>query len=371
MIINKEKNNNNDYLYDISKETLLNIVNSACAGLIVLNSDNNIIFINDIFCQFFQFTKILKKLSLKKLPEIIAKTPEDLKELKTLVSKIISKSLSPEPIEISLTDNENQKKIYKVLAYPLKNEPENQILIFYDITKTRELEQLKSDVISTVSHELKTPVAAMMGYADLLEDGIAGEINFRQLEYLEKIQIQGERLLKLINEILDFSRLEAGRMSLYLQTVNIEEALKDIIEIVMPFINERKIEIKTEIEPELPEVEIDTDKFRQIILNLLNNAIKFTDVITGKITIRVYQLSKIKIAISVKDNGIGIDAKSLEHLFEQFYRAENIEREYKGSGLGLAITKRLVELHGGSIWVESELNKGSNFIFTIPVPQKE
>ena len=226
-------------------------------------------------------------------------------------------------------------------------------------------------MISTVSHELKTPVAAMMGYADLLEDGIAGEINFRQLEYLEKIQIQGERLLKLINEILDFSRLEAGRMSLYLQTVNIEEALKDIIEIVMPFINERKIEIKTEIEPELPEVEIDTDKFRQIILNLLNNAIKFTDVITGKITIRVYQLSKIKIAISVKDNGIGIDAKSLEHLFEQFYRAENIEREYKGSGLGLAITKRLVELHGGSIWVESELNKGSNFIFTIPVPQKE
>lgn len=373
-LLNKERtkisNMQTNCIYDISKETLLNIINNACAGLLVLNSENKIIFVNDIFCNFFQITNSLKNLPVNKLSELISKSPENFRELSIFVNKINSKYIDNETSELSLTENTNQKKVYKIFIVSLKNES-GKIIMFHDITKEQEIEKLKSDVIATVSHELKTPVAAILGYANLLEDGIAGEINFKQLEYLEKIQIQGERLIKLINEILDFSRLEAGRMSLYLQSVNLEEVIKDVLEIVMPFIKERKIEIITNINPDLPDIEIDMDKFRQIMLNLLNNAIKFTLPITGKITIQAYKLNKTKVAISVKDNGIGIDEKSLEHLFESFYRAENIEQNYKGTGLGLAITKGLVELHSGNIWVESTLNKGSNFIFTIPVVQKE
>ncbi|RYX98583.1 HAMP domain-containing histidine kinase, partial [bacterium] len=271
---------------------------------------------------------------------------------------------------------------YKILSAPVRIEngqkvkqgidKKNQVIVFHDVTKEKEIDKMKSDFIAVVSHELKTPVSAMMGFATLIEDGIAGDITPEQQEYLYKIQMQGERLIRLINDLLDFSKLEAGQMPLYMQLLDSEDVVTEIVETLRPLADEKSMNIVADVDRDLPAIYVDPDKLKQILINLISNAIKFTPETTGLIEVKVsYTEEKRELLFSVSDNGIGIPEKDKPRLFDRFYQVDNTStRKYGGTGLGLAIVKKLVDLNHGELWVDSKIGKGSIFYFTVPLPEE-
>jgi signal transduction histidine kinase len=267
---------------------------------------------------------------------------------------------------------------YKILTAPVINPHgfvEGQVIVFHDVTRERELDQMKGDFVATVSHELRTPLSAMIGFVTLLEDGVAGPVSPEQSEYFAKVLAQGERLIRLIDDLLDFSKLEAGQMPLYRQLLDIGETIADVQAQIRPLVEAKQQMLVATVAADLPPVEVDPDKLRQVLINLLSNAIKFSpdrshtdDAVQGRIEIRAWRHTTDEIAIAVIDNGIGIAPEDLDRIFGKFSQVDqSATRKYGGTGLGLPIVRHLVELHGGRIWVDSTLGQGSVFTFTIPI----
>ena len=232
-----------------------------------------------------------------------------------------------------------------------------------------ELEQanrLKSEFLANMSHELRTPLNSIIGFAEILRDHLFGDLNERQNKYVKNIHSSGQHLLQLINDILDLSKIEAGRLELSLQPFPIKKSLNNILNIVKPLADKKNINVSLEVDNSLQTISADEAKFKQIMYNLLSNAIKFTDD-DGQVSIEAMTV-RGDLQITVADSGIGIHKRDFERVFGQFQQLDGSEsRKHEGTGLGLALTKRLVELHGGSIWVDSEFGKGSSFTFRIPV----
>jgi PAS domain S-box-containing protein len=233
----------------------------------------------------------------------------------------------------------------------------------------------KSDFLANMSHELRTPLNGILGFSDLLYDGIAGELNKEQKEYAGLIHSSGKHLLSLISDILDLSKVEAGKMELELSRFPLLPELNGAVMMVKEKTRRHGIAVTLDMPPEL-EIEADQRKLRQILFNLLSNAVKFTpDGGSVQITARFIsdggasQLKKeeMMLEISVTDTGIGIKEEDMPKLFQEFTQIGSVNtREYEGTGLGLALTKRLVELHGGRIFAQSEPGRGSAFSFTMP-----
>ena len=247
--------------------------------------------------------------------------------------------------------------------------------------KSRELEaalldvesasRAKSEFLANVSHELRTPLNSIMGFSDLLKDRSFGELNEKQRSYASYIHSSGEQLLNLINDVLDLSRIETGRAAIKLDKIKLADTIKDVLLIFKDKAANNNIEITIEIEKEIKSIEADEHKIKQVLSNLLSNAIKFTPA-GGSIHIRARMPQTDFVEASVEDTGIGIKPEDIPKLFKPFSHLESVyTKTTKGIGLGLALAKRLVELHGGKIWVESKYGKGSKFIFTIPVRQNE
>ncbi|MFZ3066507.1 MAG: HAMP domain-containing sensor histidine kinase [Nitrospirota bacterium] len=229
----------------------------------------------------------------------------------------------------------------------------------------------KSEFLANVSHELRTPLNAVIGFSGLLRDRSFDELNEKQKSYVNYIHSSGEQLLNLINDILDLSRIEAGRAAIKLDKIELANTIKDILLIFKDRAANNNIEITIEIEKEIKSIEADEQKIKQVLSNLLSNAIKFSPA-GGSIHIRACAPQTDFVEVSVEDTGIGIKSEDIPKLFKPFSHLEPVyTKTTKGTGLGLALAKRLVELHGGKIWVESEYGKGSKFIFTIPVQQNE
>ena len=227
----------------------------------------------------------------------------------------------------------------------------------------------KSEFLRNMSHELRTPLNHIIGFSQLIKDGIPGPVNEEQEEYLGDILESSSHLLSLINDLLDLARIESGKETINLESVNIKAIIEEAIDM---FQNKKdnnglKIILNTESLPS--EILIDKRKIIQILYNLISNAVKFTK-IGGFITVSA-RADKTNIIISIIDTGIGLEAKSRDLIFESFGQVENnLTRKFEGTGLGLAITKNMVELLGGKIWVESEgLGNGSTFSFTLPLAQ--
>jgi two-component system, NtrC family, sensor kinase len=225
--------------------------------------------------------------------------------------------------------------------------------------------QHKSEFLANMSHELRTPLNAIIGFSEVLVDRMFGELTEKQEEYLKDIYASGTHLLSLINDILDLSKIEAGRMELEPEDFDLPAAIDDALLLVRERAGRRGIALERHVEAGVGEIRADARKVKQALLNLLSNAVKFTPD-GGRIDVRI-RLEEGNAEISVTDSGIGIAAEDQEAVFEEFRQVGTADKRAEGTGLGLALCRKFVELHGGRIWVQSELGRGSTFTFTIPV----
>jgi PAS domain S-box-containing protein len=229
--------------------------------------------------------------------------------------------------------------------------------------KLEELDYLKTLSISIATHELRSPLTAIKAYLDNLFEGVAGELPEKASSYLSRIGYNADRLIRLVNTFLDISRIEAGHMQLELDTVSVSEVITDVVRDFECMARNKKIAIRASAIVDAP-VRADRHRIEQVLHNLLHNAVKFTPP-RGEIVVQSQTHDTEKVTITVADTGCGIPPDHREKVFLKFHRAPSPVQE--GAGLGLAVSKSLVELHGGNIWVESELGRGSRFSFTLPL----
>ncbi|TMH70430.1 MAG: GAF domain-containing protein [Betaproteobacteria bacterium] len=226
----------------------------------------------------------------------------------------------------------------------------------------------KSEFLANMSHELRTPLNAIIGFSEVLIERMFGEVNEKQADYLKDIHESGKHLLSLINDILDLSKIEAGRMDLEVSTFHLPSALSNAMTLIRERAQRHSIQLRLDVDPRISEFQADERKVKQILLNLLSNAVKFTPD-GGRVDVSA-KLDTTKVAIAVKDTGIGIAPEDQSAVFEEFKQVgRDYTRKAEGTGLGLALTKRFVELHGGEISLASSLGQGSTFTVTLPIRQ--
>jgi signal transduction histidine kinase len=231
----------------------------------------------------------------------------------------------------------------------------------------RELEttsQHKSEFLASMSHELRTPLNAIIGFSQALRERMFGELNDKQEEYLDDILSSAHHLLSLINDVLDLSKVEAGQVELEVAPFSLRSALERGVVMVKERATTNDVRLTLEADPHVDFVEADERRIRQVIFNLLSNAVKFTPE-GGRVDVSSAQLNG-EVHVSIADTGPGIAREDQARIFEEFQQTDVGAKEREGTGLGLALSKRLIELHGGRLWVESELGQGSTFTFTLP-----
>jgi len=232
--------------------------------------------------------------------------------------------------------------------------------------RLRQLDHMKSDFVSNVSHELRTPLTAIKGSVDNMLDGITGALNEKQSRYLVRIKNNADRLGRLINELLDLSRIESGKIDLVPATLPVVSLAKEVAEILRPVAAEKLISLEVSHNGDEVYAWADRDKITQVLVNIVGNAVKFTPA-NGKVTITVDQAEQKSVTVSVRDTGPGIPEDEADKIFDKFYQVARVNKEKtRGAGLGLAISKALVEMHGGQLWIESKPENGSIFSFSIP-----
>lgn len=315
----------------------------------------------------------------------------------------IGGSLKPDPerLEESLKEinPEIRRKLTYLCTFPLEELPGSELLELVeekgvlvkrkgsweylvhtcDVNGQKELEttllrakkdaeatnRAKNSFIMNMSHELRTPLNSVIGFSDLLLEGAFGPMNTKQAKYVNNILISGKNLLEIINNLLDISRLEAGEKTLKYEDVDIASLIGEVRMSLLSPASVKKITVELKIDPSIGNIQADITKLRQILYNLVSNAIKFTQA-RGKVIISACKKEGV-LEVKVSDNGIGISKESHEKIFMPFTQADSsAARGYGGAGLGLFIVKNFVDLHGGNVWVESEIGKGSTFTFTIP-----
>jgi signal transduction histidine kinase len=230
--------------------------------------------------------------------------------------------------------------------------------------KLREVEQLKSEFLASMSHELRTPLNSIIGFADVLLEGLDGQLNERMEQDVRLIRDSGDHLRSLIGDILDMSKIEAGKMDLRYEEIDLHQIAHDIIATASHMAQEKDLHLHLNLAEDLFTIYADRTRLRQIMWNIIGNAIKFTP--KGSVTLTM-QTQRDNVLISVRDTGIGIMPENLPIVFEQFRQVDgSLNRTAEGTGLGMPITKKLIELHGGEIWVESVFGVGTTFWFTLP-----
>jgi len=273
----------------------------------------------------------------------------------------LRKDTSEFPVEISLSPIQTEDGL--LIASAIRDASERR----RNEQMLHEANRLKSEFLANMSHELRTPLNGILGFSELLIDGRPGPLNAKQREYLVDVHQCGKHLLQLINDVLDLSKIEAGKMDVYAEEFSPKAALESVCAIVAPLAQKKQIRLRTVDADGIESVQLDPQKFKQILFNLLSNAVKFTDP-RGEVTVTIGRNADDQFYLTVRDNGIGIAERDIDRLFEAFHQLDGgAGRQYEGTGLGLTLTRRLVELQGGHIKVESQAGVGSTFCVELPV----
>ncbi|MDR3707676.1 MAG: ATP-binding protein [Capsulimonadaceae bacterium] len=344
------------------------ILDATDDGLALLDAAGYIIVVNRRFCEMLAMRR--DDLVLHRVDDIQA-TVEDRfaqpeKMLRALTPNIDpAAGVSEDTIEVR--GGSSFLQLYTAPVRDDNREISGQIIALHDITRERELDKMKNEFISVVSHELRTPLTSIKGYTDILLSGQAGDINEIQKEFLGILQGSATRLGNLINDILDISRIESGRLEVKQDAVDYSRIVGDTLRLMKAAADEKDIMLDASLPEVWPTVRGDADKIGQILTNLLSNAIKYTPS-GGFVKLLIEVNGEAGITTCVADSGIGISQEDQKKLFQKFFRADNsLTREAGGTGLGLVIVKTMVELLGGSIWLDSDTGRGSKFYFTLPL----
>ncbi|MCX7723673.1 MAG: ATP-binding protein [Thermodesulfovibrio sp.] len=358
---------------------LTTIIDNMADGLIVVDKDGIINHINLAASEMFGKTEF----------EMIGKNVEILGKK---LEKLVKESLHTEEVvstEISLVNERVGKAVAKSIKKEYFSEESEakgilgSVILIRDITQEKEIDRLKTEFITVVSHELRTPLTSILGFIELINKKFKENIlphldlsDTRLAKTVDKINkdfkiilSEGERITSLINDVLDISKLESGKVTWNFSETSIEEVITDAYKALSSLFEQKGIPCYLDIQPSLPMVNADKERLIQVVINLLSNALKFTE--KGYVKCQA-KLNEDEILVSVQDTGIGIPEEEKEKIFEKFKQVGDlIKGKPKGTGLGLAISKQIIEAHGGKIWVESKLGKGSIFYFTIPLKRKE
>lgn len=243
------------------------------------------------------------------------------------------------------------------------------IVLFHDVTHLKQLEKIRTDFIATISHEFKTPLTSIMMGTSLIENSSIGTLNERQMEIVDTMKEDGERLTTLVNDLLELSRLESERAVFKLQPCSITGIIENCVKPLYDMADRSDINLYYEADEDLPKVNADPEKISWVLNNLITNALKYTN--SGDEIIVSADKRNNKMYVSVRDTGAGIPEEFIDKIFGKFVQVKGQDLEIRGTGLGLSIVKEIVKAHGGEIWCESKLDEGSNFIFTLPLSEKE
>lgn len=334
-------------------------------GVIVADPDLNLLLMNPVATRIFHVRPDVT--SSMPLSQVIAH-----EELTSLFLDAVRGTDEAIVKEISLpSDVDKTETIYQALASPIlgvDGKPRGVVTVLRDVTTQKELERMKSSFLSVVSHELRTPLHSIKGFVDIILMGKTGPISETQADFLRTVREQTTHLQNLINDLLEFSRLESGQIQLRLTQVSLAELAVAVVDKLKPLADQGQVDLVNSIAPDLVTVEADRFRIEQVLTNLVDNAIKFTPA-SGVVTISAKDMGP-EVQVAVADTGIGIPASELERIFDRFYQVDSgSTRPYRGTGLGLTICKHIVEHHHGRIWAESPIagqDKGSVFYFVLP-----
>jgi len=362
----KEKIQNEEIAQNKFKKVLTDkkkteaVIRSIAEGLVVVNAQGRVIMMNPAAEKLLGFSR------KDKIGRFLL---DNLKEEQLFSLAKDSPDLQDREIELVSKTNETKKvlRASNAVVEDENGQTVGMVSVLSDISKQKELDQLKSNFVSGVTHELRTPLLAIDKSISLILTKNVGEVSPTQEEFLSIAQRNIKRLSNLINDLLDLSKLEAGKMEIHARLSSIEYVINESIGVLDSWSKTKSIQIEKKIEAGLPEINIDSDRIIQVLYNLIGNAIKFSPCNSNiTITASLHDEGKA-IIVSVQDNGVGIAKEDLPKIFDKFYQAgERIASDINGTGIGLSIVKEIVELHGGKAWAESEKGAGARFIFTLP-----
>lgn len=337
------------------------VIRSIAEGLVVVDAKGKVIMMNPA---------AEKLLNVSKKNKIGRPILEGIRKDQLISLSKASPDSKDREIEIVSREDET-KRILRSSSAIIENEngqTVGMVSVLSDITKQKELDRMKSNFVSSVTHELRTPLVAIQKAISMLVDGTTGRVSETQEEFLSLADRNIKRLSVLINDLLDLSKLEAGRMEIRKELVSMEGLINEAVEGLRAWAETKSIKIEKRIEGKIPDVYADFNRLIQVLNNLIGNAIKFTPQ-NGNITIEMKtREGEGETEIAVQDTGIGITKEDLTRVFDKFYQTgERISADINGTGIGLSIAKEIVELHGGRIWAESERDRGARFIFTLPI----
>jgi PAS domain S-box-containing protein len=347
------------------------ILTSIADGVVVNDVEGNIILVNPAAESILGIAR--KDLLNEDFTFLFSVFEENGEEEAVAAMEALLNTEVPEVSKDYQIKLESNGRVVHALLSPvilMRGDFKGVVTIFRDVTKEVEADRAKSEFVSTVSHELRTPMTAIKGYTDLLHAGAAGPINVEQKRFLTTIKSNTDRLTALINDLLDISRMETGRIRFEPRPLQIGDVIADVVNALAGQAEESNQNLTYEVSAGLPDVLGDRDRLNQVLTNLVGNAVRYTPE-GGDIEVQAYAVEKA-VRVDVRDTGIGIDPEDMAHIFERFYRADHpLVQEKRGTGLGLSIVKMFVEMHGGRIWVESNPGHGSTFTFILPIPVHE
>ena len=351
------------------------VINAIDDGVLAISKDGNIELINPSAQQIIGWDQgDALGLNWKSVLKLVTSDGKDVEDLENPIAQSLSKNQPTHNDKLFLLTSSEKRILVSIVSSPVGTEGEGVIVVFRDITKEKAEEREQAEFISTASHEMRTPVASIEGYLGLALNPATAHIDEKARDFITKAHESAQHLGRLFQDLLDISKVEDGRMKNNPKIINVNEFLKDIFDGLTTKADEKQLnyifmpdivgESKEKSLQPIFYANIDPDHFREVVSNLIENAIKYTP--SGEVVVNVTGDDK-QISVSVKDNGIGIPAEDIPHLFQKFYRVDNSDtREIGGTGLGLYLSRRLAEAMSGNLRVESKYKEGSTFYLEIP-----